>query len=244
MNNVSINASGGMVWLIQAADTASTGRCEHRAEFTFATTGGEVIKATHRMYISPTLRLASYEDVQTLLGELSESDELLLEQLSDALTDRIERYTGRKLAAVLGTTQYFSPGDKRQNLTPQHWPLKSVTSLHEDLDGEFTSDTLIDPEDYYVDKDNGRISLRGGMSFLGGPGSVKVVYTAGYDDIGEVPMDLRMAASQQVAYAYQRRASAGIASESVNGMSVTRYVEDLLPALKVALDHFQPRVVL
>ena len=161
-----------------------------------------------------------------------------------ALTDRIERYTGRKFSYLAGAVEVFSPGRKRSELAVGRFPLLSVTSVHESTDGDFDSSALLETDDYFVNTTEGRVELRGGSQFVGGPGSVQVVYTAGYEDIGFVPMDLRMAATQQVAYSYQRRSSGGITSESVNGMSVTRFVEDLLPQLKQAIDKYQTTVVL
>jgi hypothetical protein len=99
-----------------------------------------------------------------------------------------------------------------------------------------------DPTDYYVDADAGTVNLRAG-TFLGGHGSVQVVYAGGYRDIGAVPMSLRLAATQQAAYIYQRRSSMGLKSESISGMSQTRWSEDLLPAFKDALDRLVPPVV-
>ena len=244
VNNVAINSSGGMVWSVQVADVAATTRCEHRAEFVFTTSSGETITATHRMYISPTIALTSFEDVQTLLGDLSDSDQLLLEQIADGITDRCETYTGRKFARVTDHSEVVSAGSKDSTVAVKHFPLVSVSKLYEDVDGDFTSTTEVDAEDYYVNTDEGLVELRGGGSFVGGPGSVKITYTGGFEDIGDVPMDLRMAATRQAAFAFQRRASSGISSESVNGMSVTRYAEDLLPELKAVLGYHQQRVVL
>ena len=244
VNNVTIDSSGLLTWSVQLADVASAVRAEHRAEFTITTNSGEVIVITHRMYISPTIALTTFEDVQTLLGDLSADDRFVVEQLSDALTDRIERYTGRKFSYLAGAVEVFSPGRKRSELAVGRFPLVSVASVHESTDGEFDSGALLETDDYFVNTTEGRVELRGGSQFVGGPGSVQVIYTAGYEDIGFVPMDLRMAATQQVAYSYQRRSSGGITSESVNGMSVTRFVEDLLPQLKQAIDKYQTTVVL
>ena len=243
-NNVSINSTGGLVWSVQVADVAASSRCEHRAEFAFTTTGGETITATHRMYISPTIALTTFEDVQELLGDLSDSDQLILEQISDAVTERCQTYTGRKFARVEAESQVFSPRRGNGSIAVKHFPLVSVAKLYEDLDGEFSADTEIDSADYFANVDEGIIELRNGASFIGGAGSVKVTYTGGYEDIGDLPMDLRMAATKQVAYAFQRRASSGVLSESVNGMSVTRYAEDLLPDLKHALGYHQQKVVI
>jgi hypothetical protein len=244
VNNVTINSSGGLVWSVQTADVLTTVRREHVATFLFVTTSGETISAEHRMYISPTIALTSYEDVESLLGELSTDEELLIEQMADALTDRVERFTGRKFAYVAARVETFSPGRKRTSLSMGTFPLISVASAYEELEGDFTGNALLESDDYYVDTTLGTIELRNNATFIGGPGSVQVTYEAGYPDIGSVAMDIRMACTQQVAYSFQRRSSGGITSESVNGMSVTRFVEDLLPQLKEVLGQYQTRVII
>lgn len=243
-NNVTINTDGGLVWSIQTADVDASTHCEHVATFTIVTTSNETIVATHRMYISPTLALTSYEEVSLPLGELSESDQLYIQQLIDALTDRAETYAGVRFAYVTGAVEVFSPHPERSSVRIKHVPIDTVTDLREDEDGDFGTDAVIDAEDYFVNKELGQIELRGGATFLGGPGSVQVTYSGGYKSVGDVPMQLRMAATEQVAYSYQRRSSMGVTSESVNGMSVTRYVTELLPAFKNALDQICQKVVI
>jgi hypothetical protein len=243
-NDVTIDSSGLLTWSVQVADVSSTTRVEHRADFLITTNAGEVIAITHRMYISPTIALTTFEDVEVLLDGISSDDRLLIEQLSDALTDRVERHTGRSFAYNGAVVEVFSPGRQRSELALGTFPLISVTSVHESTDGVFGASALLDADDYFVNTTEGRIELRAGARFIGGPGSVQVTYEAGYRDIGFVPMDIRMACTQQVAYAYQRRSSGGITSENVNGMSVTRFVEDLLPQLVQVLNRYQTTVVI
>lgn len=235
-NNVTIDESGAVEWSIQPADTSALTRCEHRAVFTFTKSDGEVIIREHRMYISPTVALTSYEDVEVQLGDLSEDDRLLIEQIADAITDRSEMYLSKGFYAVEDAEKVFSSYRAQNSVNVPHVNLTSVSGVFEDPDGEFGSNTELDASDYYVDTETGQITLRYGLTFEEGPGSIKVVYSAGYEDIGEIPMDLRQAATQQAAFVFQRRASMGVTSESVNGMNVTRYVQDILPQLKTALD--------
>ena len=244
-NNATVNSSGGLVWTIQIADVAQQGtanveRAEHVAKFV-AVTSSETIEHIHRLYITATRGLTTYEDVELQLGEIAESDRLFVEQIIDGITARAEEYTGLRFQYA-SETQVFSPTTFRDSVRVRRRPIASVTSLKEDVDGVFGTDTAFDPTDYYVDADAGTVNLRAG-TFLGGHGSVQVVYAGGYRDIGAVPMSLRLAATQQAAYIYQRRSSMGLKSESVSGMSQTRWSEDLLPAFKDALDRLVPPVV-
>ena len=244
--NVTVNSSGGLVWTIQIADVAqqtaaSVERAEHVAKFT-AVTSSETITHVHRLYITATRALTTYEEVELQLGEIAEADRLFVEQLIDAVTSRAEDYAGIRFQYA-SETQVLSPTSGRESVRVRRRPIDSVTSVKEDLDGIFPADSLIDSTDYYVDADAGLIALRSG-TFLGGPGSVAVSYAGGYRDIGAIPMFLRLAATQQVAYLYQRRSSMGIKSESLSGMSQTRWTEDLLPAFRDALDRLLPAVVI
>jgi hypothetical protein len=105
------------------------------------------------------------------------------------------------------TTQYFSPKEGQQHLRLERFPIDSIVSVREELLGDFTGDSYYEytNEDYGLIPQHGLIKLRN-RSFLEGDRSVRVVYAGGLArDPGAVPMDLRYAATRQVAFWLQKR---------------------------------------
>ncbi len=106
-----------------------------------------------------------------------------------AASDWIERFC-RQQFALTSYTVYFSPGHRDHNvigmktLSFPHYPLVSVTSLHEDADRLFGTDTLIAAADYFI---TGRQLVLYGdgntREFDAGERTVKAVVTAGYATI-------------------------------------------------------------
>jgi hypothetical protein len=142
----------------------------------------------------------------------NDEDDFLQEQInnwSDALETRFnriiksadyddERHHGGKLAILL-----------------RNMPVTAIDSIT--VDGE-----AVDGDDYTFDMDSGIVRMVTGYPFSGGPGSVLVSYTAGYES---VPGDLRHGITQIVALEYYLSARGQKAliksGENIQGGGVT-----------------------
>lgn len=147
----------------------------------------------------------------------------------------IERYCGRTFASTAYTQDY--DGDGTDTLILRQYPIVSVTTIHDDQERDFASATLIDADDYYVDADKGMVKLIAGR-FSRGRGNVRVVYTAGH---ATVPAAVALAAVELTAFWFNRRRSAGRASESLGGLSVS-HLGDVPGDIKTMLDEYASRV--
>jgi len=132
--------------------------------------------------------------VKDMIGLLvtNTDDDVLIERLIMQETKKIQSYTGRALFYGTYTEYYDGVGGGATFI--DNYPVDTVTSVHDDLDRVFGSDTLVEANDYYVDQVGGIIRLLS-MRFSDGVGNVKVVYLGGFKVI---PADLELACSQLV----------------------------------------------
>jgi hypothetical protein len=134
-------------------------------------------------------------------------------------------------------TEYFSPGrgDDRVStddvlLRPRHYPIVSVTSLHEDNDRAFGAETLVDAADYYIGDAGMTLELyenAGTVAFSAGQRTVRLVYVSGYVT---VPQDVQQAVLLLSIHLWQKpdRQKLGVASESVGGHTIS-YANERMP---------------
>lgn len=237
-------------WHIQATDVALQGsgttRESHVATFTVNYTDGSEAKVTihkHRLECTDTLGACTVNDVIEQLVNVTEDEQTrdLIERMIEAVTARFEKKCRRTFRKAT-VTEVFSPGTGETSLWLKRFPIESVTSVKEDVNGDFANGTTIDTDDYYVNSDRGRVDMRR-YNLIVGKGSVQVVYVGGlYAEVGAAPLDLRDACARQVAFLWEGRSRLGVASQSVGGVSTTRYATDLLPDVKeVLLDYTRPR---
>lgn len=116
-------------------------------------------------------------------------------------------------------TEYYDGGV--DSLVLKQFPLTSVTSINDDPLRTFSTNSLIDPTTYYVDEARGMIRFIG-YATSGSPGSLRVIYTAGYSS---VPADIAFACVLLVAFYFNRRKSEGRSSEGMGGISVGHATE-------------------
>ena len=120
-------------------------------------------------------------------------------------------------------TEYFDGGGSW--LFPDHSPITAITSIHEDEDWEWASDTEIDSE-YYRAADSNSIYYDG--IFTKGPQSIKVVYTAGYT-ASNLPEDLKQASIIEVARIVKHRQDFDVLSANRDDGTVQFTNFDYLP---------------
>ncbi len=244
-NSVTLSAQGALAWTIQPADTAlvvsGAASEEHVATFSWVADGGsEVNSDTHRLHCTKLRSLTTFDDVALLSKNLKVSEQMLIELLIDAFTERAERETRRRFQHATGLQQTFNVIRPRNYVRVERYPISSITAVYESWDGTFDSSTVLDADEYTFDE-HGHVYLRHRSSFYVGQQTVRVDYAGGLArDVGAVPADLRAAATQQVAYWYDQRDRLGIRSQSFGGASVTTFADDWLPFTKSVVESYQP----
>lgn len=143
------------------------------------------------MALSP-YSLASLDDIKNHLGIplANTGQDGQLTRMLNAATEKIEKWTGRRLMQRTGIEEYRD-GNGRKHILMYEWPVSNVSEVWVDLDSEFTDVTLkLDPSVYRLD-----LSMRGeglGLVFPKrvlpkGILNIKLVYDGGY---AEPPADL------------------------------------------------------
>lgn len=258
LNNVTIDATtGALVWAIQVGDTTLLSALadfeEHVATFTIAfNPNSQKLIIVHRLHCASFRSLCTFDDVKLQAPAISDADQALIETMIGAVTKRAEFESGRvfrKSTVANPTTEYFSPLEGQTTVRVRRWPIDSITSIKESLDGDFSTATALASTDYAIvrsgETNEGEIRLRW-RSFFEGVESVQVIYAGGLArDVGQVPSDLRYAAIRQVVYWYQRRDSLGVTSESVQGANVSfNFPLDLLPDVERVVRSYRPQTAL
>ena len=165
--------------------------------------------------------LTTINNVKAYLGLSGSTHDALLTTLVSAASDAIEAYCGRAFAAA-DHTEYLDGDDngvRRSDLLLQHYPILSVTSIHDDPDRDWSDGDLVNSDDYTFYADEGRVVLDSG-SFHTGRRSVKVVYRAGYEAI---PDDLQQACAILTAAWFNRGRQGG---DGLSGEGLGQYRAD------------------
>jgi uncharacterized phiE125 gp8 family phage protein len=168
--------------------------------------------------------------VKEHLGITNASSDAKLENLINASFASLESYIGQSLKAATYTE--FFDGDGTDEVLLNNYPVVAITSIHDDIDRAFGSDTLIDAADYtfYSNKNEniGRVRLLNGLAFSPGIQNVKVIYLAGYVT---VPYDAEQACVELVAWHWNKAGTEGYTAQSLGGKSETydmRYIPDFI----------------
>ena len=253
--DVTIHSSNGtIIWNIQAEDTAledsSLDSETHVAEFVWTYSHTDFSETqtgrhTHRLQCRNYLMLCTFEDIKDMAGSISDAQMPLVEMLIEGFTDRVEKITNRKFKRVSNISEVFSPRFSKWHYRVKRYPIDSISSIVEDRLGEFTGAGAVtmDTDDYAFDGETGLVKMRF-RQFYDGVNSVKITYTGGVaEDAGGVPADLRLAATRQVSYWFQRRNQIGVSQVSVNRQGSTRISdpEEFLPDVHRVIDDYMPK---
>lgn len=117
-----------------------------------------------------------------------------LARLIEAVQSWLEGRCGRVFDR--GTvTEYHDGSRGRNSLMVARPPIIGITSIHDDPAQLWSSETEIDPSDYYIESASaGIVRLRSGW-FADAARNVRIVYEGGYDPI---PSDLEQAALEMI----------------------------------------------
>ncbi len=176
--------------------------------------------------------LTTVANVKAYLGITGSTDDALIENLIDRVTDFIKRYCNREFTKS-NYDEYYD-GNGTGCLFLPNYPVVSVASL--EIDGIIKAST-----DYAIYADAGMVRLKN-EKFTDGVLNVHVTYTAGY---ATVPKDLEQACTEVVAMKYYSRGTEkfGVTARSFGEGGTVSYASTLPAEIKDVLDLFKRRSV-
>jgi hypothetical protein len=124
-------------------------------------------------------KIVTLDEVKLFLKISGNAYDTFLSSLIDDATEAIESYIGKKVI----TRQFieYQDGKNKQSLITNQYPIYKISSIYDDEDHDFGSDTLIATDDYRIYYDEGKVELVGDEgSFDNGTQNVKVTYKAGF----------------------------------------------------------------
>lgn len=160
----------------------------------------------------------------------------LFATLITAVSRRFESFCNRTFEYNSAITEYYSGNGERGYIYVKRPPIATVTSIHDDVDRDFDSTTLVDA-DYYVVFDD-RVEMKY-SAFTKGLKNIKIIYSGGYST-ATLPADIRLAAMMQVAFVFKRRADLGLVGISGEGGSISvQSPMKLLPEVEATLQPYK-----
>lgn len=142
--------------------------------------------------------LITLEDYK-LYKKLTKTDsDQELEFIINSVSNLVKTYCGHSIVDYFTTpkVEYFNTLASQHALLLNEWPVKEVLSVETYLENAFV---LVDPSEYFVDKQADTIFKRSGY-WDEGFGAVKVTYTAGYET---TPEDIQIACLDLVAHYFK-----------------------------------------
>jgi len=156
--------------------------------------------------------LCSLDEVKNYIGMVGSKqvDDDLLEDLSNRVTQLFTNFCERDTFKVKTYTEYYD-GDASRHLFVNNTPLISITSIYDDPDWVWGSDTLLVASTYRIV--DGKYVTLNGEAFSSYDQSIKIVYRAGYETI---PLDLKQAAIEEVVRKYKHRKDFDVLSKTLD----------------------------
>lgn len=148
-----------------------------------------------KMYLRIGSSDSTYNDIITIL--------------INSVSQAIEKFIGRNIIERQYEEVYSGTGVVSINL--RQYPVSAISGVWMDATSKFETDSLLDPDTYYCNRESGILYRVGGV-FDKGANNIKVEYTAGYET---VPADLRLITMVLVRIYFERWQKG---SEDVNSL--------------------------
>lgn len=162
-----------------------------------------------------------------------------------ALVARAERavksFTRRELEAPGSDVTEDHDGKLDDTVFLNEFPIVSVTSIHDDSERAFGSETLIDPSDYAIASEEGYVELISGV-FSQGVQNVRVKYKGGYVS-GSIPEDLTMAVVYLAAHWFEERKNIALEGRALKDGGTTKHLHDFPQQVKDMLAPYVRKLV-
>lgn len=166
-----------------------------------------------------------------------EDKDSLIENLILSSQEFIDEYCNR-IFEQAQITEYHDGGSNKIFLNQYPVAFSPTVQVWDSWDRTYANADLIDPDDYFVDSENGIIKFD--YEVGGSPGAVKVVYTGGPLT---VPYAINQACIELTARKLKDGPSGGLGTPSRAlpgiGGNVTYVTDALLPQTKILLDTYR-----
>lgn len=193
------------------------------------------------------LYIATLQELKADLGIVDPIDDALLTQKAELLQGRFDAFMQRTLLRGVDVVEYFDGGSTFLML--DRFPVESVSAVYVDASGSFASDTVLDSDEYVINRARGRLlyGFSSGGKWPDGRQNIKVVYTGGYLAYAETPTgnqtaiesSIRGAFLMQFGFEWRNKSNLGNQSVSAQGGSVSLAAAELLPEVKDVLLNFK-----
>ncbi|MGR3311206.1 MAG: head-tail connector protein [Candidatus Brocadiales bacterium] len=177
--------------------------------------------------------LTTVANVKAYLGIAGSTDDAFIENLTDRVTNFVQKYCNRNFTRS-SYDEYYDGNGSGYLFLPDY-PIVSVTLLEID-------DIVKASADYAIYTDTGMVRLKNGK-FNDGILNVHMIYTAGY---ATVPKDLEQACTEIVAMKYYNRGTEkfGVTARNFGEGGTISYERTLPAEIKGVLDLYKRRIVL
>jgi hypothetical protein len=180
--------------------------------------------------------------VKAILAKTDSADDDYLEELLEAVSQRIEDFIDRPIESVSRTEEYDVHSVTQSTIFLRSYPVSSITSITYAEDWDFASATAIDSDLYHLVEETGEVHFRTKLN----PGLkvLRVVYTAGLAANTTALIDdypaIANAADKQVVAEFRRRNSPQASSTNVGGGGIKHEAElQLLKDVRQALTPYR-----
>ena len=161
----------------------------------------------------------------------------LIDSIIDAVSSKFESYCDRKFKSQ-SHEEYFD-GKNSNVIYPNNYPITTVTSVHDDSEWLWGSDTLISGTEYRISNDENSIVFKNSSTTLGNyTQNVKLNYTAGYTT---VPYDLEHVCIVEVLRTFDNIKNIGVFSKSEVNTSFAYVIEAFLNDTLIILNLYKKR---
>lgn len=163
------------------------------------------------------------------------TNDTLLTNLISRVSKEIETYCDRTFSSA-SYIEYHNGGGNDRVYTNQYPIITgSGVEVWDDIDWDWTSDDLVDSDDYMVD--DYCIQLKS-LIFVDGVNNVKISYTSGYDTI---PTDLIQVCIEETIHTFKKRKHIDISSKALADGTVSYVIDSFLPKTLAVLNYYKRR---
>jgi len=151
------------------------------------------------------------------------TSDAVLGNLINSVSIMAENYMGRKIESTT-YTEYFDVNIGGEYHSLKAYPVTSITTIHNDADWTYGSDSLVSTDSYQSSDETGLLYVKTN-AMIAGFNALKVVYIGGMATVTEELFDdyadLSHAIERQVAFLYKTRTKVGASSVNSNSGGVS-----------------------
>ena len=179
--------------------------------------------------------LATLDEIKDFyqFGSTKQVDDDLLEDLSNRVTILFQTYSEVESFKSADYTEYVD-GSYNKYMFLNNTPINSVTSIAEDSDWVWASDSTVASTDYRIIDSKYLVAKE--TVWARGDQNYKVIYNAGYDAI---PLDLKQVCIEEVVRRYKHRKDFDVVAKSLEDGTVTYSEKGLLTGTKQVLNKYK-----